>query len=354
MKENRILLMRLTQTAAVAILIAFIFGILTIGKDLIIPMVLAIFIWYLINILADSILLIQVRGYGVPRVIAFLLALFIIFGSLTVFTNLISTSVNSVIRAAPSYQVNVESLIDRTAALLGLDESPQLAQMINQVNYTRIIQNLGLTLAGFARSAGLIFIYTLFIFLEQKCFLPKIDRMVADDKQRVKVRKIMKRIYDDTKTYVGVKTFTSLVTGFVSYGIMRSVNLDFAIFWALLIFLFNYIPIIGSIVATIFPSIIALVQFPTLGPVLVVVIGLIATQFIVGNLLEPRLMGNTLNLSPLVILLSLGLWGAVWGIPGAILCVPITVLLTIIFSYFEGTRPVAVLLSKRGEIRADA
>jgi AI-2 transport protein TqsA len=346
--------MKITQAASIAILITFVFAILTLGKDLIIPMILAVFIWYLINILADSILLLRFKGISVPRLLAFLMALVIILGSLVLFTNLISNSVNNVIRTAPNYQENINALLDRGAQLVGLDESPQINQLLQQINLTRTIQNLGLTLAGFVGSAGLILVYTLFIFLEQKCFLPKIDRMVESETQRIKVRRILKRIYDDTKTYIGIKTLTSLLTGFISFGIMRSVNLDFAIFWALLIFLFNYIPTIGSIVATFFPSILSLVQFPTLGPALVVIIGVSATQVFVGNILEPRLMGTTLNLSPLVILLSLGLWGSVWGIPGAILCVPITVLLTIIFSNFEGTRPMAVLLSRDGNIHPDS
>jgi predicted PurR-regulated permease PerM len=343
--------MQLIQAAAVAIIITFVFAILTLGKDLIIPMVLAIFIWYLINILADGILRLRVRGIGVPRFIAFLLALVVIFGSLVLFGNLISTSINNVIRTVPVYQENIDALLDRGARWMGLDESPQLNQLIHQIDFTRIIQNLGFTLAGFIGNAGLILVYTLFIFLEQKCFLPKIDRMTGSGHQQTKVRRIMRQIYDDTKTYIGIKTFTSLLTGFVSYWIMASVGLDFAIFWALIIFLFNYIPTIGSIIATFFPSILALVQFPSLGPFLVVVIGVVLTQVIVGNIVEPRLMGNTLNLSPLVILLSLALWGTVWGVPGAILCVPITVLLAIIFSNFQNTRAVAVLLSRDGEIR---
>ena len=345
--------MKLTQAAAVAILITFTFAILTLGKDLIIPMVLAVFIWYLINILADSILQLKYHGYGVPRPLAFILALVVILGALFLFVDLISSSVNNVIRTVPAYQDNINSLLDQGANLLGLEESPQLYQLIHRIDVTRMIQNLGFTLAGFVGSAGLILIYTLFIFLEQKGFLPKIDKMVGKDAQGEKVRRILRLIYDDTKTYIGIKTLTSLLTGFVSYWIMRSVGLDFAIFWALVIFLFNYIPTVGSIVATFFPSLLALVQFPTLGPFFVVVIGVTAVQLIVGNIVEPRLMGNTLNLSPLVILLSLGLWGSIWGIPGAILCVPITVLLTIIFRNFEKTRSIAVLLSRDGEIRPE-
>ncbi len=346
--------MKIMQAASTAILITFVFALLTLGKDLIIPMVLAIFIWYLINILADSIASLQYRQFKLPRAVCFVLALVIIFGSLTLFTNLISSSINNVIRTAPTYEANVEKLLDDGAALLGLEESPQLKELIRKIDLGKILQGLGVTVAGFIGNAGLILIYTLFIFLEQKGFLPKIDSMVKDRAQREKVHKIMDRIYNDTKTYIGIKTFTSLLTGVVSYIIMQSVGLDFALFWALLIFLFNYIPTIGSIVATLFPSLLALVQFPNLAPFFVVAIGVIATQMVVGNIIEPRLMGNTLNLSPLVILLSLGLWGSIWGIPGAILCVPITVLLAIIFSNFEATRPVAVLLSRDGGIRSDS
>lgn len=345
--------MKILQAAGIAILVTFAFALITLGKNLLIPMVLALFIWYLINVLTDVIAGVRVRDKGLPQTPAFLLALVTIGGLLGVFINLISVSVNNVIRSAPRYQHNVDLLLDRVSGWLGLDQSPQLAELLHQIEFTQVVQELGFTLAGFIKSAGVILIYTLFIFLEQKYFLPKINRMAGEGPQQQKVRRILRRIYSDTKTYIGVKTLTSVCTGVVSYGVMAVAGLDFAIFWALLIFLFNYIPIIGSIVATFFPSVLALVQFPTLAPFIGVVIGLTATQVTIGNIIEPRLMGNTLNLSPLVILLSLALWGMLWGIPGAILCVPITVLMAIIFSNFESTRPVAILLSRDGELRTD-
>ncbi len=345
--------MKITNAAAAAVLITFVFAILYYGKDLLIPMVLATFIWYLINILADFIASARFGRFRIPRWLCFILALIIIFGSLHLIITLVSTSINNVIRAAPAYQENINGLMDRIGEWLKLDESPQLNQLMHRINLTRTIQGLGLTLAGFISSTGLILIYTLFIFLEQKCFLPKIDKMMGGETQRTKVRRILRRIYDDTKTYIGIKTLTSLMTSIISYIIMKGVGLDFAIFWALVIFLFNYIPTIGSIVATFFPSVLALVQFPSLGPFLVIVIGVTGTQVLVGNIVEPRLMGNTLNLSPLVILLSLGLWGSIWGIPGAILCVPITVVMGIIFSNFESTRAFAILLSRDGSIRTE-
>lgn len=345
--------MKTQQAAAIAILITFFFAIVTLGKDLLIPMVLAIFLWYLVNILADAIGKLRLGTLAMPRLLAFTMALLAMAGGMITFTRIVGQSINSVIRTAPAYQTNVEALIERVANLMGLDESPQLNELIHQIEFGSMVQSLGLTLAGFIGSTGIVLFYTLFIFLEQKCFLPKIDRMMEGDPQRQKLRRILKRIYNDTKKYIGIKTLTSLTTGVLSYAIMAMVGLDFAIFWAILIFLFNFIPTIGSILATFFPSVLALVQFPTMGPFFAVVLGVTAVQILIGNILEPRLMGNTLNLSPLVILLSLALWGSLWGIPGAILCVPITVLMTIIFSNFKSTRAFAVMLSKNGELQLE-
>jgi len=137
----------------------------------------------------------------------------------------------------------------------------------------------------------------------------------------------------------------------LSYIFMKVVGVDFAEFWAVLIFLLNFIPTIGSIVATIFPSLITLVQFESYTPFFVVLGGVTAIQVCVGNILEPRLMGNSLNLSPLVILLNLSLWGLIWGIPGMFLCVPFLVISAIVFSHVPQTRSIAILLSRDGQIK---
>ena len=131
---------------------------------------------------------------------------------------------------------------------------------------------------------------------------------------------------------------------------MRAVDLDFAAFWALLVFILNYIPTIGSIVATILPGLLALVQFESWTPFVILVIGITVIQQALGSFLEPNLMGMTLNLSPLVVVISLILWGMLWGVVGMFLCVPITVILVIILANFPGTRWVSVLLSKEGKI----
>jgi len=136
----------------------------------------------------------------------------------------------------------------------------------------------------------------------------------------------------------------------LSYIILIFLGVDYSEFWAFLIFLLNYIPTVGSLIATIFPALLALIQFESFTYFLIVFVSIALIQFIIGNIIEPRLMGRSLNLSALVVLFSLALWGSIWGVVGMFLCVPITVILMIIFSNFEKTRPIAVLLSSNGKI----
>jgi len=143
----------------------------------------------------------------------------------------------------------------------------------------------------------------------------------------------------------------SLVTAIASWVIMKWVGLDFAEFWALLIFFLNYIPNIGSFVATAFPAILALIQFQSWLPFVIITSGIVSIQFIIGNIVEPRFLSKSLNLSPLVILFALSLWGAIWGVLGMFLSVPITVMMMIVFAHFDSTRAVAILLSKDGYVK---
>ena len=153
------------------------------------------------------------------------------------------------------------------------------------------------------------------------------------------------------RAYFKVKITVSVITAFLSYLLMTFIGLDFAVLWAFLIFLLNFIPNIGSLIATLFPAALALIQFEnTIAPFLAVLIGVGLIQVIVGNLIEPRMMGSSLNISSLVVILSLSIWGALWGITGMILCVPITVIMMIIFAEFDSTKPIAVLLSENGEL----
>lgn len=327
------------------------FYILHIGKDLILPLVLAVFIWYLINVLSFAITKIQIQGKSLPASFRYIWSGVLIIGLLGLFFSFITQNVNEVIQIAPSYQEKVIPLIDKAYTYLPFDQPPSMRDFVSQFNFSSIIKRLAGALTGLAGNAGIICIYVIFLFLEQRSFSPKLKALSQGGIKEQEMLEIIKQIDKDTRTYIGIKTLSSMLTGLLSYAIMTIVGLDFAAFWGMLIFFFNYIPTVGSILATIFPSILALVAFDQPMPIIGVIGGIIGCQLLVGNFLEPKLMGNSLNLSPLVILLSLGLWGSIWGITGMFLCVPITVIGMIICSHFPQTRPIAILLSSNGSIK---
>ena len=117
-----------------------------------------------------------------------------------------------------------------------------------------------------------------------------------------------------------------------------------------MVFFFYYIPTVGSILAIVAPALLTLVQFDHLTPFLIVLFVFGTIQIVMANVIEPAIMGRSLNLSPLVVIVSLMVWGTIWGVVGMFLCVPIMVVLLIVLAHFETTRPVAVLLSADGEI----
>lgn len=330
-------------------LLAGLFYLLHLGKSLIVPLVIAVFIWYLINTLAESLSRIKLGARRiVPYPLAFTGALLMIAFVLYVFSGIVAGNVSRITAAAPAYQQRLELLSRQGIALLPEHEPLRIQNLPSLINLGAMAKSLALEITGFLSQWVLVMLYLVFLFLEQRSFGGKLQALARGREQMVK--SIIARIDRDIRAYLGIKTLTSLSTALLCYLIFLAVGLDFASFWAFMVFLLNYIPTIGSIFATFLPSLMALIQFGEPGPVLAVVIGVTAVQQIIGSLIEPRLMGDQLNLSPLVILLSLGLWGRLWGISGMFLCVPITAITVIILSHFPRTRPLAVALSRNGKL----
>lgn len=259
-------------------------------------------------------------------------------------------NINGVVERAPSYQANFLNRMNDLLAYAGIEEAPTFTQFIETINLPGLITALAASITNIAAKSGVIMIYVIFLLLEQSSFDKKITALINDQVREKSVRRLLSKIGYDVRKYISIKMITSTVTGVCSYFFLRMVSVDFAEFWAVLIFLLNFIPTVGSIVATLFPALITLVQFDTWTPFLLVVGGVTGIQILVGNIAEPKLMGNSLNLSPMIILLNLTLWGLIWGVPGMFLCVPFLVISKIIFSHLPQTRAIAVILSKDGQI----
>ncbi|MEE4329709.1 MAG: AI-2E family transporter [Wenzhouxiangella sp.] len=341
---------RLLNAALWLVVLFVTFYVLVIARDLLIPLVLAVFIWYLINLMARLLDRIHVGGWHLPRLLQFLLAGGIMVMAVWFFARMLTSNVNQVIEAAPAYQANINRLISDTFSRFGVAEPPALTALLQRINIGSFLGGMAAALGGLLGNIGLILIYLVFLFLEQRFFPSKLNAIFPDRTQRDKVVAMLEDVDRDVATYIGIKTLVSAMTGLISWVVLTLIDLDFAGFWAILIFVLNFIPNIGSLVATLLPALLALLQFDTLTPFFIVAIGVGATQIFVGSFLEPNLMSRSLNISPLIVLLSLVLWGSLWGISGMFLCVPITVVLMIILYHFDSARWIAVALSKDGQV----
>ncbi len=345
--------MKVLNFTASAIPVTLVFYLLVVGESLLLPLVIAIALWYLINTLARGFSRIAVAGFKFPMPVclgASLLTFLLLIWSLV---NFLSASADDVLDVAPVYQENLtrrlESVpfIDFTAF-----EERSLSELITDwINIPSYASSIASSFAGILANGGLILIYLGFLFLEQGHFSNKISALMSNPDREDEAHRIITRIRDDIQRYISIKMFTSSLTGILSFTFLFAVGADFAAVWGLLIFLLNFIPTVGSIVATTFPALIALAQSDGYTLFGLVLLGIGALQICIGNILEPRLMGSSFNLSPVVILLNLALWNAIWGIPGMFLCVPFLIIVAIVLSHFPQTRRVAIMLSSDGNLR---
>ncbi|MCY4265705.1 MAG: AI-2E family transporter [Gammaproteobacteria bacterium] len=345
--------MKAVNYTAAAFLVVLIFYLLIVGESLLLPLVIAVALWYLINTLAQGFNRLKFGNFRFPMLLCYF-ASFLTFGLLIwALINFLSSIFDDVLQVAPVYQENLTRRLQAVPFVNIADFDNQgLTQLVTEwIDIPSYARSIASSFASILASGGLILIYLGFLFLEQGQFSNKISALVSDREKEEDARKIIDRIRDDIQKYIGIKVFTSSLTGTVSYGFLLVVGVDFAAVWGLLIFLLNFIPTVGSIIATIFPALLALAQSDGYSLFLLVLLGIGAVQICIGNILEPRLMGSSFNLSPIVILLNLALWGYIWNIPGMFLCVPFLIIVTIILSHFPQTRPFAIMLSADGKLR---
>ena len=341
--------MKIPSFAISTFAIVLVLYLLIVGEALLLPLVIAIALWYLINTLAAVFAKIQIVEFQFPSIVCRLASIFTFVLLIWGLINFLGGRADDVMQVIPIYQ---ENLTERFQNLPLVVVSAFQDQLITDwIDLPAYATSVASSFAGILASGGLIMIYVLFLFLEQGNVDQKITALFSTSGSEDDVRKIISRIRNDIQKYISIKMFTSSMTGLLSYTFLRIVEVDFAGVWGLLIFLLNFIPTVGSIIATIFPAMIALAQSDGYTLFLLVLAGIGFVQICIGNILEPRLMGNSFNLSPIVILLNLGLWQYIWGIPGMFLCVPFLIILTIILSHFPRTRPIAIILSSDGRLR---
>jgi predicted PurR-regulated permease PerM len=214
------------------------------------------------------------------------------------------------------------------------------------------MQYIGLVAQGlqnFGSAAVLVLIYLGFLIASRHAFERKTVKLFATREARHEALNVFLHIRDAVERYLWVQTVTGLIIAIAAFLVMVLVGLEHAAFWAFLVFILNYVPILGAVAAIAMPALFALLQFGDWGHALTILGGLFAITFVVGNIFLPRMQGRSLNMDPLIVMLSLAFWGTIWGLPGAFLSTPLTVLSMVILSQFDGSRWIAILLSGDGD-----
>ena len=325
-------------------------GFLWLGRSIFIPFLVALFLWYMINVIAAGFRQFMPKYKNTPFIahtldwVSRVLSIGAIGFTIYFFAKHIRPMFTQLQSALPVLQDKLLTAMYYLSDSFGISLDTQIVP-----NFAQIAASVGASAASIAASIGMILIYILFLFIEQETFGNKIKNMFANKRQSKKYAYILESVDKNMKRYLFMKTIISGLTGIFAYIWLRVVGVEFAGAWAFLMFIMNYIPTIGSIIACSLPILFAFAT-GSIHLALLTAGGLIGLEILFGNILDPKLTGRALNLSTLAILINLVFWGMIWGVVGMFLSVPLLMIIFIVTAQFDSTRPIAVLLSANGTI----
>jgi len=299
-----------------------------------------------------------VRRIGLPSWIGIVVVLILAAGAIYGVSIIVSWGVQSAIEKGPEYASKLKSVIVQAQQMVGsiggrLGE-PAFRHLDRIVTAEQALQVAGSwvgTAIAIIGDGALVLLFLIFMLLGGENFPRKLASAFSGTSSMDLVG-VYQTLNDRVLKYLRIKTLINLATGIIVYAVLALFGVDFAAVIALLAFFFNYIPNIGSFIMTVIPGTIAALQFDSIGYALIIVAVLIVVQNLIGNVAEPKIMGDHLDLSPVVVLFSLVFWGWMWGVVGMVLSVPIMAILKTVMEQFPTTKPLAILMGSA--VPADA
>ncbi|MFU8882069.1 MAG: AI-2E family transporter [Rhodobacterales bacterium] len=339
---------RIQTTALIIIAFAVVLFLLVQAQFLLVSLATAIVLFSLTSDAINSIARIRLGPFRIPNWLASIAALLLISAALLTLTSIILSQVNTVLSTALAYTERAPFAIAALFSWLGEDIEASILNTVRTADISGYLRQLAGQAGNLLQATVLVILFVGFLFAERIWFDTKMTNFFRDEQQAKQVGRIIGSIIHRVNYYLLVKTAVSVVTGLMVFGVCKLFSLELAVAMGILTFVLNYIPNIGSILATIVVVLIAFVQLEDPSTALAIFIIVTAIQFLNGNVIDPMLMGHALRLSSFGIIINLAFWAAVWGIPGMFLSVPIMVALMIICSHIPELRGLAVLLSREG------
>ena len=320
-------------------------------KDVLVPLVLAVVLAVLVNALVQFI---AGRLPTAPHWAVLALAALVVLSCTVTSTFIIAQGAAEIGNDGPALIVRIEEIVQESGRAIGLRQPLHLSILTGQINIPRLAAVMAGAVGEFLSGFLLMITYFGFILAGHRNARRKLAKISAAAGRITELEDTLVRISNDIETYVWVQTVTGIMIALASALVMFAVGLDNLLFWAVVLFLLSYIPVIGVTVGSVLPSLFALLQFPSWWQPAVVFGGIQLISFIIGHLVYPKMQAESQNIDPVVTLLALAIWGFLWGIAGAFLAVPLTLIFMMICSHFPQTRLVAVLLSNDGQLKLSA
>lgn len=346
--------MKIDRTASWLIVITVIVLALIAGQSIFIPFIVSLLIWFVVKKTRNSLDKIEFIARYIPKWFKTFLATLLVFSILLIVGKMLTGNIEKLVLSSEEYRANIGTISEKISSMIkdltGTDISEQVGGFFKGVMNREYFASLFSSISGILGNMMMIVFYTVFLFIEEGLFSNKIKLMLGESDKSERFLGIMIKIDQMLSRYIILKSMINLVTATIAYIVLYFVGIDGPFFWAALIFFFSFIPSIGPILGTTLPAIFSLIQFTEFTPFLIILFVIGAFQIAIGNYLEPRIMGNTLNISPLFGIFALAIWGSLWGITGMLLSVPITVAMIIVMAQFPNTRRVAILLSEKGKL----
>jgi len=317
------------------------------ASEIIVPFLLSLFL---------AIILLPAYNFINKKGLPQSLSLFIVIGIFILFISLVAQLIGSSIHDFNSnidlyseqlgvYYHSFVAIASKVGIEISIDE---LSSMINSKQIMSFASQIMQSMGSMFTNGFVVLLTIIFMLLESSNFKSKIAYASEDSGAILHIEKISSQI----KEYMVLKAIISLFTGLIVWIALLIIGTDYAFLWAVIAFLFNFIPNIGSIIAAVPAVLLTLVQLGTLSSIIVATI-YIAINVIIGSVVEPKVMGKGLGLSTLVVFLSLIFWGWLLGIVGMLLSIPLTIMIKIILDDNEKTRWVSVLLGSEEDIKAN-
>ncbi|EXU76679.1 AI-2E family transporter [Erwinia mallotivora] len=309
------------------------------GAEMVVPFILAVFVAVILNPLVRLL-----QRIGVPRVlgVSLLIGVIVLAGALLLAT--LVSMLNDFARTLPQYRAGMLGWLlelQEMAGHLGVPVSTEaLVTMVDPNLALNLVSRVLSNLSGAVSAIFLLLMTVVFMLFEVPLLTGKLQNLFHRPSESMAA---IQRALDGISRYLVLKTAISLLTGVVVWLMLLSLNVRFSLLWGALAFVLNYIPNIGSFIAAV-PAIIQVLIFQGIPEGLLVTAGYLLVNLLIGNMLEPRLMGRGLGLSTLVVFLSLIFWGWLFGPVGMLLSVPLTIVVKIVLEQTPGAEPLALLL----------